>query len=102
MFPTGNYLFDTISCLMETFANWLQLRMDEKGYSQAELARRKTRATIRGLVARVIARRTDDQITGVMYCNQVNGQVPPWGSEPKTLFELQIPVRKRKAPLYTK
>jgi hypothetical protein len=62
----------------------------------------KTRDTIRGLVARVIARRTDDQITGVMYCNQVNGQVPPWGSEAKTLFELVIPIRKYKTPLYPK
>ena len=61
----------------------------------------KTRVTLRGIVTRVIVRRTDDQITGVMYCNKVIGQVPPWGTEPKTLFELQIPVRKRKAPLYS-
>ncbi len=57
----------------------------------------KTRATIRGLVARVIARRTDDQITGVMYCNWVIGQVPPREAEPKTLLEFMVPVRKRKA-----
>ena len=58
----------------------------------------KTRAALRGVVARVIARRTDDQITGVMYCNRVNGQVPPCETEPKTLLEFAVPIRKRKAP----
>jgi len=59
----------------------------------------KTRVTIRGLVTRVIARRTDDQIIGIMHCNKVIGQVPPSGREAMTLFyQLVIPIRKRKAP----
>lgn len=59
----------------------------------------QTRATILGIVARVVARRTDDQIIAVMYCNQVIGHVPPRGAEVMTLlYPLEIPVRRRKAP----
>jgi site-specific DNA recombinase len=58
------------------------------------------RMALRGLIARVIAKRTDDQILGVVYCNQVNGQVPPWGNYPKTLLlDVAVRIRKHKAPL---
>ena len=60
----------------------------------------KKRAALRGLVSRVIAKRTDDRILGTMYCNQVNGTVPPRGSEANTLlYPISIKIRSKKAPL---
>lgn len=60
----------------------------------------KKRAALRGVVSRVIAKRTDDRILGAMYCNQVNGTVPPRGSEPNTLlYPISIKIRSKKAPL---
>jgi len=60
----------------------------------------KKRAALRGLVQRVIAKRTDDQILGLIYCNQVNGQVPPRGDELNNLlYPISIKIRSHKAPL---
>lgn len=60
----------------------------------------KKRAALRGVVARVIAKRTDDQILGLLYCNQVNGQVPPRGSIPKNLlYPIAIKIRSHRAPV---
>lgn len=60
----------------------------------------KKRAALRGIVQRVIAKRTDDQILGLMYCNQVNGHVPPRGSEPNNLlYPISIKIRSHKTPL---
>jgi site-specific DNA recombinase len=59
----------------------------------------KKRAALRGLVHRVIAKRTDDQIIGVMYCNQVNATVPPRGAGANNLlYPIEIKVKKHKAP----
>lgn len=77
---------------------------------KAELADENTnRASLRGLVVRVIARRTDTHITGVIYCNKGIGSVPPRGAIPITLFEtdtilypIKLPIRKHKAPIPTK
>jgi len=61
----------------------------------------RKRATIRGMIARIVARRTDDQIVGVVYCNQVIGNVPPREHVSKTLlYQIAIPVRRHKAPLH--
>ncbi len=58
------------------------------------------RAAVRRLVARIIGRRTDDQIIGVLYCYKVIGDMPPRGRESMTLFyPIEINIRKRKAPL---
>lgn len=58
------------------------------------------RATLRGIVSRIIARRTDDEILGVVQCvplnYKVNATVPPRGYSSLTLL---IPIRKRKAPI---
>lgn len=63
----------------------------------------KIRGQIRGLVERIIAKRTDNEIQGLMYCIPINyqvfGTVPPRGSTPKTLFEILIPIRGKRAPL---
>jgi hypothetical protein len=65
------------------------------------------RATLRGLVARIVAKRTDDQLLGVMYCIPPNykviGTVPPRGETANTLFrentfEISIPLRSKKMP----
>jgi len=39
------------------------------------------RGAVRGLVPRIVAKRTDDEIIGVMYVNQIFGNVPPRGNE---------------------
>lgn len=58
------------------------------------------RSTLRGLIARIVAQRTDDKILGVVYVNQVNGQVPPWGYDPMNVFQIDIAIRRHKAPLH--
>lgn len=61
----------------------------------------KKRVAIRGIVARVIAKRTDDQIVGVLHCNQVNGHVPPRGSGANDLlYPIQLKIKKHKAPVF--
>jgi site-specific DNA recombinase len=62
------------------------------------------RAVLRGVVERILAKRTDTTILGVMQCIPLNykgnATVPPWGHASLTLFELTIPVTPRKAPYY--
>lgn len=55
---------------------------------------KQKRSTLRGLIARIVAQRTDDKILGVVYINQVNGNVPPWGHYPNTLFRIEVKIRK--------
>jgi DNA invertase Pin-like site-specific DNA recombinase len=57
--------------------------------------------TLRGLIGRIIAKRTDDQIIGVIHFIplKVYGSVPPRGNKGMHLFDFTIPIRKRKAPI---